>query len=242
MALQSSPPSQYFVFEDYPGDAPSPLERWGAGLRLGYMWKYIGFGVVALWTVIYFVLNAVGTLQTARDLFQNRGEIIRVVGLVLTSQWLPLGLFLFGVAVVCFQLRPLMPPANKSARPASVTYSDMTNVELRAATEKFVARLRKFNSDFRRTDEPISTKEWQEFTEIIQKIPEEERTKPEVQKRLSVIQNEVLARKMDRYGKFQDAYQANFLIEAQLLDKELKKRVNIKALITDPGSGAILKG
>jgi hypothetical protein len=118
----------------------------------------------------------------------------------------------------------------------------MTNAELRIATEKFVARLRKFNSDFRRTDEPISVKEWLEFTEIVQKIPEEERAKPEVQKRLSVIQNEVLARKMDRYGKFEDAYQANFLVEAQMLDKELKKRVNIKALITDPGSGAILKG
>jgi|HubBroStandDraft_6_1064221.scaffolds.fasta_scaffold405346_1 hypothetical protein len=51
-----------------------------------------------------------------------------------------------------------------------------------------------------------------------------------------------MARIMSRSGKFEDLFQANYLVDAQLLDKELKKRVNIKALITDPGSGTILKG
>jgi hypothetical protein len=51
-----------------------------------------------------------------------------------------------------------------------------------------------------------------------------------------------MARIMSRSGKFEDSFQANYLVDAQLLDKELKKRVNIKALIADPGSGAILKG
>jgi hypothetical protein len=79
------------------------------------MRKYIVLGVVALWTVVYFILNAVGTLQTARDLFRNRGEIVRVAGTVLTSQWFPLALFLLAVAVVAyFHFRPLMPPANKA--------------------------------------------------------------------------------------------------------------------------------
>jgi hypothetical protein len=72
-----------FLFAKSEGE-PSVVEHWEAAPRFGYMWKYIGLGIVALWTVVYFILNAVGTLQTARDLFQNRGEILRVTGIVLT--------------------------------------------------------------------------------------------------------------------------------------------------------------
>jgi|tagenome__1003787_1003787.scaffolds.fasta_scaffold20866626_2 hypothetical protein len=63
------------------------------------MWKNIGLGLLGLWTVAYFVLNAVGTLQTAKSLFDNRGTIMKFIGAVLTSQWLPLSLFIFSLSV-----------------------------------------------------------------------------------------------------------------------------------------------
>jgi hypothetical protein len=43
-----------------------------------------------------------------------------------------------------------------------------------------------------------------------------------------------------RSDHFEDSFRANYLIDAQLLDKELRKRVNIQALITDPGSGPFI--
>jgi hypothetical protein len=56
----------------------------------------IGLGVLAVWWFLGFL----GNLQTAQTLFQNRGEVMRIIGVVLTSQWLPLGLFLGGAAVL----------------------------------------------------------------------------------------------------------------------------------------------
>ena len=121
-------------------------------------------------------------------------------------------------------------------------FSEMTNAELSDATMKFVDRLRKFNSDFRRTDDALTIKDWFDFQAIVEKMPDSEKEKPGVQQRLKEIQNEVVVRIASRLGKFEDSFQANYLVDAQLLDKELRKRVNIKALITDPGSGTILKG
>lgn len=64
------------------------------------MWKYIWLCLVAIWALVYFLLNAAGTLQTAKDLFQNRGEIMKAIGAVATSQWLPLGLFIATALVI----------------------------------------------------------------------------------------------------------------------------------------------
>jgi hypothetical protein len=65
-------------------------------MRKIFAWMAIAFGAIS------WLLNFVGNLQTAQSLFQNRGTLTRIVGLVLTSQWLPLGLFLFGVAALTY--------------------------------------------------------------------------------------------------------------------------------------------
>jgi hypothetical protein len=82
--------------------------------------------------------------------------------------------------------------------------------------------------------------DWSELSQVISKMPDQE--KPETQNRIAEIRNQVIAQHMARTGQFEDAYRANYLIDAQLFDRELRKRSNIKTLITDPGSGTIKKG
>src|SRR6266436_2237661 len=73
------------------------------------MWKYISISLLGIWTIAVFILNWVGTLQTARDLFQNRGEVMRFIGAVLTSQWFPLTLFIIVAGFfIVVQIKPLL--------------------------------------------------------------------------------------------------------------------------------------
>jgi hypothetical protein len=59
-------------------------------------WLWI-LGVLAL---LRFLLDNWSRIQELRDFFDHRGTIMKWIGLVLISQWLPLGLFLIGVAVL----------------------------------------------------------------------------------------------------------------------------------------------
>lgn len=129
----------------------------------------------------------------------------------------------------------------RTAEPkATSDLMQMNNEQLRDATIKFVNKLRQFNSDFRRTDDQMTVQEWSELSKIISKIPDQE--KPETQNRITEIRNQVIGQHTARMGQFEDAYRANYLIDAQLFDRELRKRSNIKTLITDPGAGIIKKG
>jgi hypothetical protein len=56
--------------------------------------------IVAIFLAVWWALGFLGNLQTAQGLFENRGEIIKLIGIALTSQWLPLTLFLAGVSAI----------------------------------------------------------------------------------------------------------------------------------------------
>jgi len=69
--------------------------------------KKIALPFFAAWTVICWVLDFYGRLQGAKDFFDNRGMFMKCIGLILTSQWLPIGLFVAAVgllAIIHFNL------------------------------------------------------------------------------------------------------------------------------------------
>lgn len=57
-------------------------------------------GAVLIGLAVWWFLGFIGNLETAKSLFDNRGTVMRVLGGILTSQWLPLALFLLGVAAL----------------------------------------------------------------------------------------------------------------------------------------------
>jgi len=58
---------------------------------------FIGNG---LWTVVLFLLNWIGVLQTGKDVFNNRTGIMSTAIAILKWQWTPIILFLGGVLVL----------------------------------------------------------------------------------------------------------------------------------------------
>ena len=80
-------------------------------MRKKFAWIITTIGA-ALY-LLYNVLNFIGVLQTAQGLFQNRSTILRTSVLLLTSPWLPLGLFLLGVAALIYIYKA---PRTKRAR------------------------------------------------------------------------------------------------------------------------------
>jgi hypothetical protein len=72
-------------------------------------------------TGLYWLLNFIGVLQTAQGLFKNRGTILGILGVVLTSQWLPLVLFLLGVAALFYiYFTPQRKPARAHQHPPAL--------------------------------------------------------------------------------------------------------------------------
>jgi hypothetical protein len=120
-------------------------------------------------------------------------------------------------------------PKSPSPVPRHLAYTDMTNEQLRDATMKYVSRLRKFNDDFQTADRRIQDKEWNDSRSQSLALSPEEKTKPEVQARLSAEWNARTSRMIERRNKFQESFKSNFLVDAGLLEQELKKR-------TDPGA------
>ena len=87
-------------------------------MRKRFAWIFTG--IAGLLYFLFWILNFIGVLQTAQGLFQNRGTIIRILVLVLTSQWLPLALFLLGVAALIYLYKapPIKPAtARKQIQP-----------------------------------------------------------------------------------------------------------------------------
>jgi hypothetical protein len=69
---------------------------------VGKRFAWIITSIGALIYFIYLALNVIGVLQTAQNLFQNRGTFLKILVILLTSQWLPLGLFLLGVIALLY--------------------------------------------------------------------------------------------------------------------------------------------
>jgi len=77
------------------------------------------FAWIITWIAgLYWLLNFIGVIQTAQGLFQNRSTLLRIFGIVLTSQWLPLGCFLLGVAALLYiYVTPQLKPAKTHKHP-----------------------------------------------------------------------------------------------------------------------------
>jgi len=69
-------------------------------VRTKFAWIITTIGAALF--CLYNVLNFIGVLQTAQGLVQNRGTFLKILVAVVTSPWLPLGLFLFGVIVLLY--------------------------------------------------------------------------------------------------------------------------------------------
>lgn len=170
------------------------------------------------WFAFLFTLDFSGRLQTARDLFKNRGAIMRIVGNILTFKWLPAVVFFIAV-VLLIAMQAGWFVAKRQQQPATTTvsrpmsFSEMTNDELRVATQKYVARLRKFNNEFAVTDERI---DGQDRDKQMSLPPE----------KVHEAMMAYLRRSAKRRQRFTNAFQDNFLTDARLLDKELRKRVD----------------
>src|SRR5947199_121682 len=54
----------------------------------------------AVWAIIRFALDNWGRFQELREFIANRGPLMKWIGLVITSHWLPIGLFVVAVAVL----------------------------------------------------------------------------------------------------------------------------------------------
>jgi hypothetical protein len=100
----------------------------------------IGWWVAVFVGAIWWLLNFIGTLQTAKDLFKNRGEVMKAIGVVVTSQWFPLGLFLFGVAALFYLQFGLSWLSGKSSSIPAASY-DATAVPRPSETESPTRRV-----------------------------------------------------------------------------------------------------
>jgi len=76
------------------------------------MLKKLWLTISALWVAAYFILDWYGRLQSARDIFQNQGQAVKMAIAVLTSQWLPIGVFVAAVAVLAGIHFDLFPSKN----------------------------------------------------------------------------------------------------------------------------------
>lgn len=98
------------------------------------------------------------------------------------------------------------------------SYSQMNNDELRVATEKYVARLRKFNNEYVTIERRVSDQEYETF-----------RLKPEGKEREGFWLRGIKVER-DRHGRYEAAFKDNFLTDARLLDQELRKRAEPSVL------------
>jgi hypothetical protein len=69
--------------------------------------------ILGAWAVIRFLLDNWARLQELRDFFNGRGAIVKWIGIILTSQWLPIGLFAAAVAVLAVIHFDLFPSKKK---------------------------------------------------------------------------------------------------------------------------------
>jgi hypothetical protein len=53
-----------------------------------------------LLSVVQMILDAIGTFQTAKDVFRHRGRSIKIIGNILTSRWLSPTLCIFSIAAL----------------------------------------------------------------------------------------------------------------------------------------------
>jgi len=75
--------------------------------------RRLWLAISAVWVVAYVILDWYGRLQIARDLFQNQGRVVKMIIAILTSQWLPIGLFVAAVAVLAAIRFDLFPSKKK---------------------------------------------------------------------------------------------------------------------------------
>lgn len=66
------------------------------------MFKKLWLSITGIWWGLIYLLNGIGLLQTAKDMFDNKGRIVNAINAIVAWQWLPLTLFVIGVAVLVF--------------------------------------------------------------------------------------------------------------------------------------------
>src|SRR2546423_796701 len=94
----------------------------GRRQRWSGVFKKLWLSVTGISWGLIFVLNAVGILQTAKDVLHNRGKIVIVINTIVAWQWLPLTLFILGVvALICDRLGWIRRKAETAKPGGSIT-------------------------------------------------------------------------------------------------------------------------
>jgi hypothetical protein len=107
-----------------------------------------------------------------------------------------------------------------------IPYSDMTNAQLREASLKFVSRLRELSSKIRELDEKDRNERMRKMLQVRGDQAKEQ-----------AIWNDENNRDLARYRRNADLFKSAYLVDAQLLNKELKQRAPPSALLEDLTSG-----
>ena len=58
--------------------------------------------IAGLWAATRFFLDLWGYMQAIQEAFENRGAVMKVLGLLVASQWLPVSLFIIGVLALFY--------------------------------------------------------------------------------------------------------------------------------------------
>jgi hypothetical protein len=106
------------------------------------------------------------------------------------------------------------------------SYIEMTNLELRAATESYITRSRKFNSEARRADQRAREIDDAQFSAI----PRDEEHEAERNKVWKTNSKKMVA----RHKYFETTFTNNFLTDAKLFNAALKRKVDPQAFIDLP--------
>jgi hypothetical protein len=109
--------------------------------------KKFGLPIFGLWTAVSWALDFYGKFQSARDLFDNRGAVMKWAGLVLTSPWLPLVLFILAVGWIGWIHYCDKTAKAKAAATRGDLYLTVRNFDYDASNGQLYATLNFYNDD-----------------------------------------------------------------------------------------------
>jgi hypothetical protein len=185
-------------------------------VNIGKSLFFLGLVVLLLLTVIEFF----------RSLWINWGWTYPLASSIAVAVISVIAWWIFGGAIWLSNPKAFAERAaiKQEAVRMNIALSEMTNEQLRDATLKFVTRLRKFNSAFQTEDRRLSDQGDVKFREVFSS------NDPDAAKRRDAIWQQNVQQSMARRSKFQASFKDNFLVDARLLEEELKKRVDPAAL------------
>src|SRR5713226_4613431 len=77
------------------------------GILRGMRWRYFWLALVFAWFVIREILDGVGRIQAAKEIFVHRGKLMALLGDFLTWRWSPV--VSFAVLVLAFACITYLP-------------------------------------------------------------------------------------------------------------------------------------